>query len=52
VYAHRVNRTHSYDSNYLIFGNWEIKVKSGDNVLETNWGGNGDCFLKSQYGKE
>ena len=33
VYAHRTNKTHTYDPHYLIFGNWEIKIKSGGNIL-------------------
>lgn len=52
IYAYKVSRTHTYDENFLIFGNWEIKVKARTNILETNWGSNGDCFLRSYYGKE
>jgi len=33
----------------LIFGNWEIKIKSGGNLLETSWGSNADSFSKRKY---
>ena len=49
VYAHRTNKTLTYDKNYLIFGNWEIKIKNGGNVLETTWGNNGDSFSKRKF---
>lgn len=50
AFASRVYKTQSYDENYLIFGNWQIKVKWGSDVLTTNWGTNGDCFRLRRYG--
>lgn len=33
LYASKTNKTHSVDRNYLMFGNWEIKIKIGDKIL-------------------
>jgi len=30
-------------------GNWEIKVKVGEDKVECNWGGRGDSFRKKHY---
>lgn len=44
AFASRANKILTYDANYFILGNWEIKVKNGENILETTWGTKGDCF--------
>lgn len=44
AFASRANKTLTYDENYFILGNWEIKVKNGENILETTWGSKSDCF--------
>jgi len=36
----------------LIFGNWEIKIKNGSNMIETTWGSNADSFSKKKYNVE
>lgn len=50
LYAYLTNKTHSYDKNYFILGNEEIKLKSGSSTLEGNWGTNGNIFAKSEFG--
>jgi hypothetical protein len=49
LFASRINKTHSYDKNYLIFGNWEIKIKTGEKYLESSLGKKGSCFAKIEY---
>lgn len=50
VYTDRFNRTHTYDKNHLIFGNWEVKVKVGEELLYTSWGTSGDIFVRKHFG--
>lgn len=49
LFAHKINKTHSYDPNYLIFGNWEIKLKAGEDFLQSKLGSKGDCFALTDF---
>ena len=49
LYASRTNKTHSCDINYLLFGNWELKLKVGETILNSDLGTRGDCFTKRAY---
>lgn len=50
LYASKTNKTHSVDRNYLMFGNWEIKIKIGDRILDSDVGKKGGCFMRESFG--
>jgi hypothetical protein len=50
LYASKTNKTHSVDRNYLMFGNWEIKIKVGENILYSDIGKKGGCFMRGSFG--
>ena len=52
AFASRFNKTLTYDENFFILGNWEIKVKVGENILKTDWGKKSDCFQYTTFGED
>ena len=49
AFANRITKTHSYDPNYLLLGNWEIKLKACSGELESTWDGRGGVFTKAHF---
>ena len=49
AFANRITKTHSYDPNWLLLGNWEIKLKACSQQLESSWDGKGGVFTRAHF---
>lgn len=50
LFASKTNKTHSVDRNYLMFGNWEIRMQVGEKELYSDAGKKGGCFMRETFG--